>query len=157
MTPSIREQWKKLLRWRPRPPTFVAITLGFCIYVGCVHELEPTHVGIRRNLFTGRVTLDTRAGFFLTLPWVAVARIDTRPTRVCITSVARSFNCKLVQFVPEAYREFVAVQGFRYYWLANRLSFNNGYDEEYRGMRDILRGFAFGNRPPPFLRVITTY
>lgn len=126
-------------------------------YLGCVHYLEPNQVAITRNRFTGRIDLDRRAGFHLTPPWVAAARIDTRPMRVCLTSSARSFNCKLVQFVPSAYREFVAVQGFHYYWFANRLSFNSGYDDEYRGLRDLLRGFAFGSQPTPFVRVITEY
>lgn len=134
----------------------LAAVLGL-FYLPFVHHTDPHQVAIARNLFTGRLELDSVAGFNLTAPWVKVVRIDTRPARVCITSATRGFNCKLVQFVPSAYRQFVAVQGFRYYWLANRISFNSGYDEEYRGMRDILRGYAFSAQQYPFVRVLEEY
>lgn len=126
-------------------------------YLGCVHYLDSYEVAITRNVATGTLTLNAHGGLYITPPWVEVARIDTRPVRVCLTSSTRSFNCKLVQFVPTAFREFVRVQGFHYYWLANRLSFNGGYDEEYRGMRDLLRGYAFGTQSYTFIRVLTEY
>lgn len=137
----------------------VGALLGVVVafYLGFVNYTDQYHVGIAWNLFSGGLTLQKKAGFHLSSPWVLVSRVDTRPTRVCITSTSRAYNCKLVQFEPEAYREFVATQGFRYYWWANRLSFNFGYDEEYRGMRDILRGYAFGVEQYPFLKVLDGY
>jgi hypothetical protein len=77
--------------------------------------------------------------------------------RVCITSASRGFNCKLVQFVPSDYREFVAVQGFSYYWWANRISFNSGYSEEYRGMRDLMRGYTYSVKQYPFIKILEDY
>ncbi len=135
----------------------VIVTTVLLIYLGCVHYLDSYQVAITRNVFTGELTLNAHGGIYITPPWVKVARIDTRPVRVCITSSTRSFNCKLVQFVPQAFREFVQTQGFHYYWWANRLSFNGGYDEEYRGMRDILRGYAFGTHEYSFIRVLNEY
>jgi hypothetical protein len=133
----------------------------FISYLAFVNYLEPYQVGVARNLVSGEVSLQNplkdRGGFYLTAPWVQVARIDTRPMRVCITSSARAFNCKLVQFEPSAYKEFVAVQGFRYYWWANRISLNFGYTEEYRGVKDLLRGYAFGVKQYPFVTVLRDY
>lgn len=126
-------------------------------YLLFVHFLDQYHVAINRNLFSGELKCDTRGGFHFTAPWVQVARIDTRPIRVCITSASRAYNCKLVQFEPAAYQEFVRIQGFRYYWWANRISFNIGYNEEYRGMKDLLRGYTFGASHYPFLKVVQNY
>ncbi|TAK96230.1 hypothetical protein EPO05_02370 [Patescibacteria group bacterium] len=137
--------------------TSVLLAVLVIFYITCVHYTDIHQVALVRNRATGELTLDSVPGFNLTPPWVAVARIDIRPTRVCITTTGRSFNCKLVQFVPQAYREFVATEGFRYYWLSNRISFNFGYGEEYRGMKDVLRGYAFGVERYPFVKVVNEY
>lgn len=126
------------------------------VYTFFLHYTEPTEVGIVRDWVTGEVRLDT-PGWNATGLLVTVAKIDTRPMRVCVTSAGRGFNCRLVEFQPEGYREFVAVEGFYYYWWANRISFNFGYDEEYRGVRDLLRGHAYGVRQYPFIKVLREY
>lgn len=125
-------------------------------YIGFINHVEPYRAGIVWNRISGELTLQD-PGIHFTMPWVAVSTIDTRPTRVCVTSAGRGFNCLLVQFNASAYKEFVAVQGFQYYWLANRLSFNFGYDEEYRGMKDILRGYAYSKKEYPFISVLLEY
>lgn len=134
----------------------VLVILGLC-YLSCLSFLDQYHVGLTRNLATGAVTCDTRGGFHFSWPWVQVSRIDTRPARVCLTSASKAFNCKLVKFEPRAFAEFIRVQGFQYYWWANRLSFNSGYNEEYRGMRDLLRGYAFGIKQYPFVTTLEDY
>lgn len=134
-----------------------AIVIGVCaiFYLACVDHVEAYQAGITWNMMSGDLGLDSRAGYHLTMPWVLVSKVDTRPQRVCITSEARIFNCKLVQFEPHAYRQFVAIQGFYYYWWTNRISFNYGYTEEYRGMRDLLRGYAFSGSTYPFITVLS--
>jgi hypothetical protein len=132
------------------------LALG-CFYVGWVHYTEAYQVGLSWNRFTGELRLDDHAGIHITAPWVAVSRIDTRPIRVCVTSSGRGFNCKLVQFEPTAYREFVKAEGFRYYWWSNRFSINMGYGEEYRGMKDLLRGYAYSVKKYPFVTVLRDY
>lgn len=134
----------------------VCSVLGL-FYLAFVNYLEAYQAGIARNIVTGEVILQDHGGFHLTAPWVQVARVDTRPVRVCITSTARAYNCKLVQFLPNAYKEFVVTQGFRYYWWTNRISFNFGYTEEYRGTKDILRGYAYGVKQYPFIKVLNDY
>lgn len=127
------------------------------IYNLFFHHQDTYEVGIARNQLTGEVTLIDTAGFNRNYPWVWVSVIDTRPTRVCLTTTARAFNCKLVQFDPVYYRDFVAVEGWSFYWWSNRLSFNYGYSDEYRGIRDILRGHAYGTKHYPFLKVLEEY
>lgn len=126
----------------------------FLFYLFCVHFIDQYHIAIVRNVLTGDLYCDTKGGLHFTAPWVQAARIDLRPARVCITTSGRAFNCKLVAFEPTAYREFVAVEGFHYYWWSNRISFNMGYDEEYRGMRDILRGHAYGLTRYNFVKIL---
>lgn len=133
----------------------VLVTLLLMYFLFC-HYTEPTQVGIVRNWVTGELKLDT-PGWNVTAPWVTVAKIDTRPIRVCVTSAGRGFSCKLVEFQSEAYREFVEAEGLYYYWWANRLSFNFGYDDEYRGVRDLLRGYAYSVRQYPFVKVLREY
>ncbi|MBI4118251.1 MAG: hypothetical protein HY455_01785 [Parcubacteria group bacterium] len=133
----------------------VVASLLFGFYLAFLNHLDPHQVGITWNVVDGTVAMQERSGWHITPPWVFVSRIDTRPTRVCITSSGVAvFNCKLVRFEPKAFREFVAVEGWRYWWLANRISFNLGYREEYRGMKDILRGYAFSSKQYPFIVVL---
>lgn len=125
-------------------------------YFSCVHYSGITQVGMMRNWITGELKLDT-PGWNTSSPWVSVAKADTRPMRVCVTTAGRGFNCKLVEFVPGEYKKFVETEGFHYYWWYNRVSFNWGYDDEYRGMKDVLRGYAYGVKQYPFVRVLRDY
>ncbi len=127
--------------------------LGF-VYKTFIHHQDTYEIGIARNQFTGEISLIDKGGFHFNYPWVWVSIIDTRPLRVCISTTARAFKCRLVQFDKEHYKEFVQVEGWSYYWWSNRISFNYGYSEEYRGMKDILRGHAFGQQQYPFLKIV---
>lgn len=136
-----------------------AVLLIACgAFNACFNYLDSYEVGLTWNVVTGETALQNRAGWHRRAPWVLVSKIDTRPQRVCITSAAHAGkNCKLVQFVPVFYREFVATEGFRWYWWSNRFSYNSGYPEEYRGFRDVLRGYAFSAQQYPFVRVLKDY
>ena len=145
---------------RPRL-SIVAVSLAAMLGIlllGTVNYLEPIEVGLTWNPLTGERGLQSRAGWHLTPPRVMESTVNTSPERLCLTSAAHSaVNCRLVQFVPEHYRDFLEVEGFRWYWWSNRFSFNFGYHEEYRGVRDVLRGYAFSSQPYPFIRVLREY
>ena len=141
------------IRISPLRGIFLVTSFILLSYLTCFHYTDYHTSAISRNLITGETSVDTVAGFNLTAPWVQVARIDTRPHRICITSSTRNFNCYLVEFVPSEYNELIELEGFRYYWWANRISFNFGHDEEYRGIRDIFRGYTFDDKPQPFLKI----
>lgn len=115
-----------------------------------VHEAAIVY-----NARSGEVTLFS-PGPHISPPWVFSSNTDIRPQRVCITSVAKSTNCKLVQFIPSEYQKLIEREGFRYYWWDNRISFNLGYREEYRGFIDILRGYTFTAEKilPPFIKIL---
>jgi len=127
--------------------------LLFLFWLTCVHHTEAARVGIMRNVFTGEMSTDT-PGWNITAPWVKVVKIDLRPMRLCITSAGKGYNCKLVQFQESEWREFVATEGFYYWWWANRASFNLGYDEEYRGIKDLMRGYAYAATKYNFIVVV---
>lgn len=120
------------------------------VYLVFFSYTETHEVGIAWNRATGELWRQD-PGMHWTAPWVAVSQIDTRPQRLCVMSAGRGFSCKLVRFEPAAYREFVATEGHRYYWWSNRLSFNSGHSDEYRGMRDIMLGYAYGAKRYPFV------
>lgn len=129
----------------------------FVFWLSCLNYTEPTQLGVARNLVTGKTWAQFGGGWHVTPPWVLVARIDLRPMRVSVDSAGRGYHAKLVEFVPEQWEIFVNTEGFRYWWWANRLSINFGYKDEHRGMKDILRGYAYGTKKYSFLRVLEEY
>jgi len=117
--------------------------------------IEQGEAGITWNPLTGETGFQ-KPGIHWTSPLTLVTKIDLRPQRMCLTSSAHAApNCRLVQFDERYYREFVAVEGWRYYWFDNRLSFNSGHEETYRGFRDVLRGYAFSAQRYPFIKVLS--
>jgi hypothetical protein len=128
----------------------------FLFYCFFLNYNEPTDLGIVRNQISGAVWIQ-RGGFHLTVPWVRVAKMDLRPMRVEVNSAGRGFSAKLVQFDDKYWQEFVNTEGFYYYWWANRFSFNGGYKEEHRGVRDIVRGYAYSAKRYPFIKILNEY
>lgn len=135
---------------------FIGLLTLFLAYLFCFNYTEPTELGIARNIFTGAMW-EQDGGAHFSYPWIRVACIDTRPVRVGVQSAGHGFSQKLVQFNKEYWHEFVQVEGFRYYWWANRFSFNSGYNEEYRGMKDILRGYAYSSKKYSFIVILNKY
>lgn len=77
--------------------------------------------------------------------------------RVSVDSAGHGYHAKLVQFNADGWQEFVQTEGWYYYWWANRFSFNFGYSEEHRGLKDIMRGYAYGTRRYTFINVLQEY
>lgn len=134
----------------------LVILAVFLCYLFVFHYTEPTQIGVQRNLITGEIILDV-PGANLTVPWVQVAKIDIRPMRVCVTSAGRGFNCQLVQFEPKHIKKFIDTEGFYYWWWANRISFNIGDDEQYRGIKNLMRGYGYGLKEYDFVNVLEEY
>jgi hypothetical protein len=132
------------------------LVTGFFCFLMFVNFVGPTEIGIARNRLNGKMWKQC-AGVHVSLPWVWVTTIDTRPVRVSVTTAGHGRSGMLVQFNPEAWEEFVQIEGWHWYWWYNRLSFNLGYREEYRGMRDILRGHAYGAKKYSFLKILEEY
>lgn len=127
--------------------------MSVLVYLLCFHYTSAHEVGICWNKVAGTLVRD-QPGINVTAPWVRCAHIDTRPQRVCIDTAGNGkANCRLVQFNPAEFEAFVENEGFSYWWWANRLSFNAGHQHEYRGVNDILRGYAYEATPRNFVSV----
>ncbi|MDR0608375.1 MAG: hypothetical protein LBG52_08850 [Candidatus Peribacteria bacterium] len=146
---------KTILVWSKISIVILSSILLF--YLFCLNFVNPTEIGIARNIITGETHLQDGNGWNLTVPWVFVPIIDTRPIRVEVSSAGHGISAKLVQFNKQYWEEFVLTEGIYYYWWANRISFNLGYDEEHRGMKDILRGYAYSPKKYNYLSVLNEY
>lgn len=152
---TLREAWAMVPPFtRTEKAGLWLLLIGVCCYLFLLNHVEPTEAGIARNRITGTMRLQQTSGWYVTWPWVSVARVQTAPMRVCITSATRAVDCRLVRFNASEYQAFVATEGFRYYWWANRFSINFGYNEEYRGFRDIMRGYAFSKVRFSFITIL---
>lgn len=143
---------------RSRVARWVALVVGvpFVLYLALFNAVERGQVGLARNWISGDMWLQ-QPGWHITPPWVWVARIDTRPMRVAVDSSGHGYHAKLVQFNPDGWEEFVQTEGWYYYWWANRISFNFGYSEEHRGLRDIMRGYAYGAKRYSFITILREF
>lgn len=122
-------------------------------FISMVRYIEPGEAALTWRPISGEITMRDRPGWDISPPWAFVTVIDTRPQRLCLTSTAHSApNCRLAQFDTSQYRAFIAAEGWSWYWFRNRLSFNYGYDETYRGWRDVMRGYTFSQHQYPFIR-----
>lgn len=139
-----------------RRRTILAVAIVPIIaFLSTFNYVEQGNAGLAWNPISGQITLQ-KAGMHWTAPTTLVTTVETRPQRLCLTSSAQAApNCRLVQFEERYYKEFVAVEGWRYYWFNNRLSFNFGHPETYRGFRDVLRGYAFSAQRYPFIKTLS--
>jgi hypothetical protein len=115
------------------------------------HWTGVHQVGIVRNIISGNIYIDTVPGPNITMPWVQVVRIDTRPHRICVECACTNMTCTLVSFRKEGWKNLIEKEGFRYYWWDNRFSFNMGHRKEYRGINDLFKGYALDGRTHNFL------
>lgn len=123
------------------------------LYLTCFHYSNPFERGIIYNVISGTVSV-SNPGYHITPPWVFVSQIDIRPIKVCVASSARVSVCKLAQLNPDNLKDFADREGFRYYWWDNRVSFNMGHSEEFRGLADDLKGYAFQAEHTSFVTVV---
>lgn len=125
------------------------ILLFYLLFVNVVkiHECSLNY-----NFISGKIVVDTIPGIKINSPWVLVSNIDTRPIRVCVDCSCNNISCKLVSFNPHHYQDFIEKEGWSYYWWRNRVSFNSGNNREWRGMDNIIRGYAFDNKSYKFIK-----
>lgn len=123
----------------------IGLSLFFLLFFWLffIHYNQIHHVSVSRNLFTGELILDESKGIKFSAPWVQVIKFDTRPFKVCIDCSCSNINCKLIAFNSVGWEDFLNREGFKYFWFKNRISFNSGNKMEYRGIRHVLRGYAF--------------
>ena len=123
----------------------------FLFYLLFFNFVTMNEVTLNHNMIDGTVQCDTIPGFKLSAPWVQVSKIDKRPVVVSVDCACRNLTSKLVAFNPKEYKSFVQKEGWAYYWLRNRISFNMGNKQEWRGFDNVLRGYAFDGQKYKFL------
>lgn len=131
----------------------IGLSIVFSFYFLCFNYTDTHEVSISRNFVTGEIWIDSVPGFCVTSPFTQVSNIDTRPIRVNVPSSSRNFNGRLIEFNSKEWRTLIEYEGFHYYWWNNRISFNSGHNDEYRGIKDILIGYAYDQHPPKFIKV----
>lgn len=134
----------------------IPIDVIFIIYLAFFNHVEPKEVGIVRNHLTGDTWVQ-HAGWHITSPWTWVSVVPTHPVRVGVPTSGRGYSAKLVHFLPEHADEFLEREGWRWYWWDNRFSLNLGHEEEYRGFRNILLGYAYTSEHYPFVEILEEY
>ncbi|NTV41319.1 MAG: hypothetical protein HGA61_03550 [Candidatus Moranbacteria bacterium] len=142
--------------WLPVKIISAFLAVPFIFYLGFLNHTEPTELGVARNVLSGEILIQEGGGWHLTPPWVLVSVIGTRPMKVEIPTSGHGYKAKLVQFNVREWRKFIETEGFHYWWWANRISFNSGY-ETYRGMKDLMRGYAFSAKQYPFVQILEQY
>jgi hypothetical protein len=110
------------------------------------HYIPKGKASLDRNLLTGEVVLNKKIGLNFSYPWIQSAGIDLRPTRYCIDCSCSNLICSLVSFDEAGLNYFIKQEGWSYYWLRNRFSFNLGHSNEWRGWYNIMRGYSFDNQ-----------
>ncbi len=146
----LSKAWEFITLYKKSVISFMSV---FVFWLFFFHYTDVNEVAICRNIITGETYLDSIAGPNITAPWVQVAQIDTRPRRICVECDCKNISCMLVTFKKEEWKEFVRVEGFRYYWWANRFSFNMSHKKTYRGVDDILKGYAFDGSKHKFIEI----
>jgi len=67
-----------------------------------VNFVDNYELGYKFDARTGQITILPHTGYVVTPPFiVSVHHIDLRPMQVCISTIQRVLNCKLVQFNPD--------------------------------------------------------
>lgn len=145
--------WK--IKWVKRLVLVITGILLFWIFF--LKYVDQYEVGIARNIISGKTWLLEGNGLNFKAPWVYIPKIDTRPMRVEICSAGHGFSAKLVQFNKKCWEDFANTEGVWFYWWANRISFNSGYDVEHRGIKDILRGYAYSPKKYSFIIILEEY
>lgn len=131
--------------------TLKVIGLIFTFYLLFFNFVTMNEVTLNHNMIDGTVKCDTIPGIKISAPWVQVSKIDKRPVVVSIDCSCKNLTSKLVAFNPKEYKSFIQKEGWGYYWLRNRISFNMGNKQEWRGFNNVLRGYAFDQQEYKFL------
>lgn len=119
----------------------------------CVNFVDNYEVGYRFDTFgekAGKIEVLPRTGYFVTWPYkTKIHTIDGRPMQVCISSINRVLNCKLVQFNPKGIDLFLSWHG--------RSDYDNSGTTQYPSLlNQILMAYAYegSGKEYPFLTVI---
>ncbi len=122
-----------------------------------VNFIDNYEVGYRYDTFgdhKGEVRLIEKNGYMVTWPFkTKIHTIDGRPLQVCISSINRVLNCKLVKFNPEGMDLFLEWHGRQSYVVNVSDATNMDADNS---LTAILKAYAYeaSGKDYPFLTII---
>ena len=126
-----------------------------------VNYVDNYELGYKFDSRTGEITILPRTGYFATPPFVvSVHHIDLRPMQVCISSIQRVLNCKLVQFNPnpEGVKLFLSWHGRQDYDgpVTQNTSSDSQTTIHNTYFQSVLMNYAYGGdkKEYPFLTVL---
>jgi hypothetical protein len=96
---------------------------------------------------TGKIELINQTGYVSRIPFrKLIHTVDTRPIQVCISTIQRTLNCKLVQFDPKGLDLFLSWHG--------RDNYSGG---QSGNLNELLKNYAYDGTGAeyPFLRIKT--
>lgn len=131
----------------------------------CVDKVENYEFAYRWDLHKeGKITPITRidesgkpvmrSGYVVSWPIITkIHTIDLRPMQVCITSIQRVLNCKLVEFDPKGFELFIGWHGRNNY---HNTTSSSGDRHSTSFFNQILMAYAYegSGKNYPFLRII---
>lgn len=77
-----------------------------------VDFIDQHELGYKFDTRTGQISVLKEKGYIVSPPvLVKISTIDLRPFQVCINANSRVLNCKLIQFDPEGFDDFINWHG----------------------------------------------
>lgn len=129
---------------------------GWLIYRGMFYTwVENYQFGYTYNYWTGEQAPTKHKGYVYMPPFTgSVHTIDLRPMQVCISSIQRVLNCKLVHFESEAVDPETKLKGWELFikWHG-RNDYEGAGTTNTGNLREILTNYAYDGtgRSYPFL------
>lgn len=128
--------------------------VGLVVFrVAAVNFVDNYEIGYRYDTFgekAGQIEVLSRTGYFVTWPFkTKIHTIDGRPMQVCISSINRVLNCKLVKFNQAGLELFLE-------WHGRGNYDNAGTSQSPSLLNQILMAYAYegSGKEYPFLTVI---
>lgn len=119
----------------------VFLILAILFYFLCLNHITVNECGVAYNSLNGKLWVQTNAGWYVTSPFVKVARVNLLPVKVHIPSEAKVINTKYVKMNPDYVLDYVKLQGF-------------SYSMGGLNLEGILMGYAFSGQKFTFLDVV---
>jgi hypothetical protein len=154
---QLSKVWVKLLVGLVFLVGFVVPVLWLGYRVTFLTWVDNYHFAYTYEYWTGEVRPVQHNGYVYSPFYLRVVHtFDPRPMQVCISSIQRVLNCKLVHFDPTAKDVATGLQGWELFikWHG-RNDYegpgNTAMGTQYTVFQSLLMNYAFAEHPPVFL------
>lgn len=119
----------------------IGVTLFFFL---CLNHVSPNEFGVTYNQLGGEVKIQPHPGWYYTSPFVRATTLPSVPFRIELYTDAKIVNVRVVRFIPEKIKDFIALQGFQYYYNGGRSG----------DLNNIVAGYVFGGKTNSFIQIV---